>query len=258
MDTDLFAVDGPVLTGNLAKMHCLLALQRLLETARDLTILDVGCIGPNPLDFWRPLQAHYASRFTLHGIDVAGIAQGQAMARQAGWTNVRLQPGSGYDLATLFPAQSCDVVVATQVLEHMRQKPRFLRAAHTVLKPDGLLLLTLDSDDYAPRKSVAHRGKEVLKRLVVWSTGGERYWDVPVLGDDVAHMALATGFQLLERRDFNVAPLKHLHNHLTEASDQNEFLRRWYALEMFINERAAFREARRRYFLDQYWAFRRG
>lgn len=50
--------------------------------------------------------------------------------------------GSATSLGDSFEARSFDTVVAAEFIEHLEDPYRFLRSAHTVLKPDGRLVLS--------------------------------------------------------------------------------------------------------------------
>lgn len=251
---DLFDALAPV-TGNTAKVHCLLVLERHLETHDQVAILDVGCIGPDPLEFWRPLMDRYASRFTLDGIDVQGVERGVAAARERGWNNVRLREGSGYTLTRLFQRDRFDVVIATQVLEHMRRWRDFLKEARTVLRTGGTLIVTFDSGDFLSDAGWLERGRHLVKQTLA-VLGNERYWDVPVGGEDVARAASDTGFEIVEHRYFNLHPFKRLHNHVVPAETKNRTLRHWYQLEFALNTIGAL-PAAKGYFMGQYCALRK-
>jgi hypothetical protein len=65
---------GPhIVTGNVAKVKVLHELHHLILNRPTLSILDVGCVGLQPLEFWEPLLASYASHFRHTGIDIQGI-----------------------------------------------------------------------------------------------------------------------------------------------------------------------------------------
>jgi 2-polyprenyl-3-methyl-5-hydroxy-6-metoxy-1,4-benzoquinol methylase len=111
--SEIFA-DSCVLTGNVAKVKVLEKLHDHIANASGVEILDIGCVGPQPLAFWEPLLIRTDARFRLTGIDVDGIEKAREMVARRGWTpSVTLLQGSGYDLENLFTAHSFDIVVAT-------------------------------------------------------------------------------------------------------------------------------------------------
>jgi 2-polyprenyl-3-methyl-5-hydroxy-6-metoxy-1,4-benzoquinol methylase len=127
-----------IITGNMAKVKVLHKLLALISNGSGLSVLDIGCVGPQPLDFWEPLLVHHGSRFHLSGIDVHGIELAREVAGKRGWASgLTLREGSCYNLADLFTPQSFDIIVATQVLKHVARIRRFMQQVVVVLKPGG-------------------------------------------------------------------------------------------------------------------------
>src|SRR6266850_3326700 len=120
---------GPwIVGGNVAKVKVVHELQRLIANGTANSILDIGIVGPQPLEFWEPLLEGYSAQFHLTGIDVWGIDKARQVVEQHGWEKqVTLQQGSGYALQEIFGPKSFDLVVAMQVLEHIAQLPRFIQ-----------------------------------------------------------------------------------------------------------------------------------
>ena len=156
--SEIFA-ENCVLTGNVAKVKVLEKLHDHIANAPGVEILDIGCVGPQPLAFWEPLLNRTDARFRLTGIDVDGIEKAREMVARRGWTpSVTLLQGSGYDLENLFTADSFDIVVATQVLEHVARIIPFMRQVETVLKAGGEAFFTLDSGHWQPRFALQDPG----------------------------------------------------------------------------------------------------
>lgn len=100
---------------------------RLPHTA---AILEIGCSG-GPL-----LQRLRAQGYTdLTGIDVSEA--GIAVAQQRGIPNVSCMDGAHLD----FPDASFDLVIASDVLEHIEDEAQALREWTRVLRPGGQLLV---------------------------------------------------------------------------------------------------------------------
>jgi len=128
---------------------------------------------------------------------------------------------------------------------------------HTVLKPGGLLIVTFDSGDFAQAVGIVDPAKNFVKRFLAAVFGSERHWDFPLRGKDVENAAAVIGFDVVERKFFNVHPLKYLHNHLTVTERKNTFLRFWYDFEMLLNEDEAMMMSAKSYFLGAYYALRK-
>jgi SAM-dependent methyltransferase len=96
-------------------------IARLLNGRRDARVLDVGC-GAKP---YLPLVASYAERYI--GVDTfAGPYVDRVSAAE------RLP----------FDAESFDLVLCTQVLEHVQEPAAVLSELHRVLRPGGAALIS--------------------------------------------------------------------------------------------------------------------
>lgn len=258
--SEVFA-DSCVLTGNVAKVKVLEKLHEHIAKASGIEILDIGCVGPLPLAFWEPLLARTDARFRLTGIDVDGIENGREMVARRGWTpSVTLLQGSGYDLESLFTADSFDIVVATQVLEHVARIIPFMRQIETVLKAGGEAFFTLDSAHWQPRFDIQdplRLAKNIVKKSL-GSLGNERHYDLPWLDREIIGACNEVGLEVVDCRYFNLPPLKWIHNHLMPAEKKNAFMRLWLELEEFVNDDAAVRDKVKNYFLGIYLQVRKG
>ena len=257
--SEIFA-DSCVLTGNVAKVRVLEKLHEHIAKASGIEILDIGCVGPQPLAFWEPLLVRTDARFRLTGIDVDGIENGREMVARRGWTpSVTLLQGSGYDLENLFTADSFDIVVATQVLEHVARIIPFMRQIETVLKAGGEAFFTLDSAHWQPRFDIQdplRLAKNIVKKSL-GSLGNERHYDLPWLDREIIGACNEVGLEVVDCRYFNLPPLKWIHNHLMPAEKKNSFMRLWLELEEFVNDDAAVRDKVKNYFLGIYLQVRK-
>jgi SAM-dependent methyltransferase len=86
------------------------------------TLVDFGC-GNMP---YRAVLAPYVARYM--GIDLPGNAQADFVLRENGTTST--------------PDGFAEIVLSTQVLEHVGDPDAYLREAHRMLKPGGLLMLS--------------------------------------------------------------------------------------------------------------------
>jgi 2-polyprenyl-3-methyl-5-hydroxy-6-metoxy-1,4-benzoquinol methylase len=252
--SEIFA-DRYLLTGNVAKVKVLERLHDRIANGSEVEILDIGCVGPQPLVFWESLLMRTDARFHLTGIDVVGIEKAREVAGRRGWTaSVTLLQGSGYDLENLFTAHSFDIVVATQVLEHVARIIPFMRQVETVLKPGGEAFFTLDSGHWQPRfdlQDPVRLAKNLVKKSLS-SLGSERHFDLPWLDHEVIAACNEADLEVVECRYHNLAPLKWIHNHLVPAEKKNAFMRVWFELEEFINDDNIVREKAKNYFLGIY------
>ncbi|HSF30544.1 MAG TPA: methyltransferase domain-containing protein [Candidatus Tectomicrobia bacterium] len=231
---------GPwIVGGNVAKVKVVHELQHLISAGFANSILDIGIVGLRPLEFWEPILETYASQFHLTGVDVRGIDRARQVVEQRNWEKqVILHQGSGYTLHKLFAPESFDVVVATQVLEHIAQLPRFIQQAATVMRSGGQGFLTVDSAHYQSRfdikapvrlaKNLAKKGLSLL--------GYEKHFDLPLMDHEIISTCKNAGLKTQTCRYYNLYPIKFIHNHVVPDDRKNTFLKLWFDLEEFLND----------------------
>jgi SAM-dependent methyltransferase len=112
----------------IAMREILLAM--LLEIPRDAAILDIGCSGGPLLLALR--QAGYTK---AQGIDISWVAV--EVAHQRGIERVEVMDGA----ALTYPDESFDVILASNVLEHIKDEDAALQSWRRVLKPSGRLIV---------------------------------------------------------------------------------------------------------------------
>jgi SAM-dependent methyltransferase len=252
--TELF--DGTwVVTGNVAKARAIEELHHLLDAHPDADVIDVGVVGMRPLEFWEPLLLTHPS-LRVTGVDVADIERARVVADQRGWGDrVSLLHGSGYALAELFPPASFNVLVATQVLEHVSRLPLFMRQVGAVLRSGGQAFFTVDSAHFRSRfdpRYPLRLAKNLVKKGLSF-VGDERHYDLPWLDREVASAAERAGLEVQVCNYYNLAPLKLIHNRLVPTEDKNAVLRRWLELEEALNESERVRLAARHMFSALYF-----
>lgn len=97
-------------------------LRACLAPPRGARVVDLGC-GSRP---YEPLFAERGARYI--GVDVGGNAK----------ADVLYTPGQPVPL----PEGSADVVLSSQVLEHVVDADAYLTECNRLLRPDGLLILS--------------------------------------------------------------------------------------------------------------------
>ncbi len=196
------------LPGNSSKLRLTLDLAALASRVGHLRVLDVGCAGPEPLNLWQPFVPLH-DRLSLVGVDVAGLDRAEARARELG-LDVELRHVSAHRLTAAFGEASFDVVVTTQVLEHLQDWRGGLREMGRVLRPGGTLFVTCDSGDvratFGKRTRLSgKRAYAVLRRRIpgVGKAGdfflsGE--WERGLRRDELGEALGVAGFEV-ERLD---------------------------------------------------------
>jgi 2-polyprenyl-3-methyl-5-hydroxy-6-metoxy-1,4-benzoquinol methylase len=247
---------GPwIVTGNVAKVKVLHELQRLIVNRLATSILDIGIVGPQPLEFWQALLDSYPTRFHLTGVDVCGIDRARQVVEQRGWEqHVTLSQGSGYALHELFAPESFDLVVATQVLEHVARLPLFLGQVVGVMRRGAEGFFTIDSAHYRSRFDIrfpAHLAKNLLKKGLSLF-GNERHYDLPWMDHEVISICEHAGLQIIECRYYNLDPIKLIHNHIISNDRKNTFMKLWFSLEEIINDDETISRQLKRLFMALY------
>jgi len=230
-----------IVGGNVAKVKVIHELHRCLSSSAPGTpasILDIGIVGPQPLEFWQPLLDAYPRHFSLTGVDVWGIDRARQVVQQGGWEKqVTLHQGSGYALQELFAPDAFDFVVATQVLEHVAQLPRFLQQVVTVMRSGAEGFFTIDSAHYQSRFDVRFpvRLAKNLAKKGLSLAGNERHYDLPWADHEVVSLYERAGLKVLDCRYYNLDPVKFIHNHIIPEGRKNAFMKLWFDLEEFLN-----------------------
>lgn len=119
------------------RRHMVWSLIEELKLPTTATILEIGCSGGPLL-----LQLRQAGYTHLTGIDVS--ARAIATARQRDLANVHVMDGAKLD----FPDNSFDLVIASDVLEHIEDETAALREWHRVLRPEGHLLVFVPAHEF--------------------------------------------------------------------------------------------------------------
>jgi 2-polyprenyl-3-methyl-5-hydroxy-6-metoxy-1,4-benzoquinol methylase len=244
-----------VLTGNVAKVKVLQELHRLTSNGSTVSVLDIGCIGLRPLEFWEPLLDDPGAHFRLTGVDVKDVEPARKIVAQRGWADqVVLQQGSGYELENMFAPQSYDVVTANQVLEHIARLPLFMKQVAAVLRSNGEAFFTVDSAHWRSRfdlrepirlfKNIVKKGLSLIKY--------ERHYDLPWEDAEVEAACQEGGLKLVECGYYNLAPLKFIHNHIIPPRQKNAFIRLWSELEEFLNSDEAVKKKTKTFSLGLY------
>ena len=97
------------------------------------TVLDVGCgVGDN-------LKSVYRENVKFKGLEYS--ANSLARAKRVLPSDVEVIQGSAVDMP--FQSNSSDLMMCIEVLEHIPDQYQALRDMHRVLKPDGVLVLSV-------------------------------------------------------------------------------------------------------------------
>lgn len=149
-------------------------------------LLDVGCATG------AFLYAALQRGWTVRGVEVGEASVDYARAR----LGLDVERGSLYEFEA--PAESFDLVVVLEVIEHLERPAESLRHFHRMLAPGGLLLLTTPNFD------------SLFRRLF-----GARWWVINCEDEHIvlfnratlARMLEAQGYEVLDARFRGLDPL---------------------------------------------------
>jgi SAM-dependent methyltransferase len=214
-------------TGNTGKAR----IQRdLLAIDSPISIIDIGAVGPGPLDLWKdmPLE-NLAMRVVAVDPDAEAVQKARSLDLP-----IELHAVSGYDLAEHLPAQSFDIGICTQVLEHVARPVELLSAIRHVLKAGALLWLTVDSAHFAE----GHHGDPLWKRWArPWAARvSERFYDFGLTEDGLVECLTEAGFEVRELMHCNLSCLKPLYAGLDD-DDAKDFMPAWLTFERDLASR---------------------
>jgi SAM-dependent methyltransferase len=176
-----------------------------LDLCPGLSLLDVGC-GPGVL-----LRALDAS---ASGVRTAGLDAGAERLLQARAAPTPSPLLRGDALRLPFRDASFDRVLAAEVLEHLREDGAALREIRRVLRPGGLLAISVPHEDYPFLWDPINR---------IWTAlGGAPFRTGPLVGiwtgherlyrpGDLAARVAAAGFRVerVEEATHHALPLSH-------------------------------------------------
>ncbi|URA10912.1 class I SAM-dependent methyltransferase [Thermospira aquatica] len=150
----------------------------------EVKLLDVGC-GPGHLaTFLSPLK-----NLTLYGCDIS--EKSLALAKEKGMNTVKCNLWETLP----FPDGFFDIVVATEVIEHIYDTEHFIREIKRILKEDGLLVITTPNVASLGRRIMLLLGiNPVLEYKLSGGAGHIRYFTFK----DLRSFLIENGFRIVK------------------------------------------------------------
>jgi 2-polyprenyl-3-methyl-5-hydroxy-6-metoxy-1,4-benzoquinol methylase len=139
-------------------------------------LLDLGC-GNGSL----------SHEFAKLGFEVHGVDRSESGIRIARATF----PGVQFSLGDvekamvpdLFAAESFDLVISTEVVEHVYQPRQFVENAYQLLKPSGHCILSTPYHGYVKNLVLALSGKMDRHFTALWDGGHIKFWSQETLSE---------------------------------------------------------------------------
>lgn len=205
-----------------ARREIVFDLIQTMKLSRQAEILEVGCSGGPLL-----LALRDAGYQHLQGVDVS--EKGIALARQRGLTNVAVMDGADLEFADA----RFDLVIASDVLEHIEDEAQAVREWTRVLRPGGLLLVFVPAHGFLwsyhdevnhhfRRYSAAQLG--AVLRGAGLQIERQSYWN-NLLFFPTAVFRLARRLRPFHRHNSQTGDFQHL------PATLNDMLLKWLRLE---------------------------
>ncbi|HEY9632662.1 MAG TPA: class I SAM-dependent methyltransferase [Coleofasciculaceae cyanobacterium] len=146
--------------------------ERRLSSQQKLRVLDLGC-GNGSL-------SHLIAQQGYEVVGVEDCEQGVAIARQS-FPDCHFIQGSIYELPYSELANSFDIVISAEVIEHLLYPRELLKAAKKCLKPNGRLILTTPYHGYLKNLAIGLSGKMDQHFNPLWDGGHIKFFSVATL-----------------------------------------------------------------------------
>ena len=146
------------------------SVSRLLrDVPPGAVVMDAGCGNGSFLALFQD------RKWSLHGSDLS--PSGIAVARET-FPNIDFFLADGQNLYADFLATvgPVDVVLSTEVIEHIYDPRGFLRNCYELLKPGGILVLTTPYHGYLKNLMLALTGRMDRHFTVLWDHGHIKFW----------------------------------------------------------------------------------
>lgn len=205
---------------NAAKQWIFEALDRRFGQ-RPTRVLDLGC---GDAGNWKSFVQDHAT-WSVVGIDTDQKAIERGKKMFAGSTSVDLRV---LDAQKPFEETSFDAVIALSAIEHVVDRPAFLKTVWRALKPGGVALLNYDAGHFRSRDFKERLMVPISQLLALVKIEGPYMKRV----DDALfrQQAESLGFRTIAMQKNNLYPLK---GNLREAND--ETISTWYQFEETMN-----------------------
>ncbi len=179
-----------------------------VQPTDDSLILDIPCGRGFYLNMLR-----YASNAHLIGAELDWEVMGKAQRNVGHLPDVALHNANVYALP--YPDNTFDAVIMSEILEHVDDDVAALKEAHRVLKPGGVVAITVPNHDYPFLWDPINKTLESLFRTHIqhgmfagiWANHVRLYWR-----DDLRAAVQSAGFEVEEERSFTHYCFPFIHN----------------------------------------------
>ncbi|WP_433964978.1 class I SAM-dependent methyltransferase [Tunturiibacter gelidiferens] len=147
-------------------------------------VLDMGCGNGSFLSLYRDRGwILYGTDFSPTGIEVA----------RSNYPDIDFILGNSETSAAdlLNQVGLVDLIISTEVIEHLYNPKAFLRTAYDVLRPGGAMVITTPYHGYLKNLAIALTGQMDKHYTVLWDHGHIKFWSAKTLSKAISD----TGFE---------------------------------------------------------------
>ena len=155
-----------------ALMEMISEAAAVLENKQKLRILDIGC-GNGSL----------SNLIAQHGYEVVGVEESESGVQLAQDTfpNCKFVQGSIYNLPYAEIGNNFDIVISTEVIEHLFFPKELVISAKKCLKPNGSLILTTPYHGYLKNLILGISGRMDQHFTALWDGGDIKFFSVATM-----------------------------------------------------------------------------
>lgn len=152
---------------------------------KKIRILDIGCGNGSLSNF-----------IAMQGYEVVGVEESESGVKiaQQSYPNCLFMAASIYDFPYQELENSFDIIISTEVIEHLFYPKELVKAAKRCLKDNGTLILTTPYHGYLKNLALAVTGKLDKHFTVLWDGGHIKFFSVKTLST----LLLEEGFTNLQ------------------------------------------------------------
>ncbi len=141
----------------------------LIDVPANALVVDIGCGNGSFLSLFQNRGWElYGSDYSSTGIEIA----------RASYPNIRFSLANAESMPKELASRAgqFDVVLNTEVIEHVYNPRGLLKTCHSLLKPGGALVLTTPYHGYFKNLLLAATGKLDEHFTVLWDHGHIKFW----------------------------------------------------------------------------------
>ncbi len=219
------------LTGNTGKIRVIENIKKLSSNGKKLTILDAGC---GDLNLWLDSEIDL-SNIAVHGFDRSekSLEKARENAKKLSKNTFSFYNSTIDEFPALFDFQF-DMVISTNVLEHLRDVPLFFSNIRKVVKDSSVGLFVCDSSHFKSKKDFSKKIIESVYKVK------RQYMDdfflKPLSAQEIESSLKNSKFQLDVLEYYCIDPVKFIHNHIVDTFEKNTIMQKWYDMEKLLNQ----------------------